>query len=661
MVTPARAEDEISEMLEILTRDIEASPNNTELLLQRARMLILAKKYDQAMADLNQAARLKPSPELEREKARVLIEAGWSDEGLKQADSYIAANPKDADAYTLRARLYARQGRIPEANQDYAKALENSPEPSLDLYFERARVLTTPDGAYLKEALATLNDGVKRLGPVITLEQAALELERRLGNYDAALSRLDGMIKRMPMKDTYLAQKGDVLAQAGRYEEARGAYQQALDEIAKLPPFKKNLSAKQQFEKELRTLVDKNTDLRGRSATMASTGLLKQEPGATNAQDLVTTVAPMPEMAAGGQVRTYYIAAEEVEWNYAPRTNLLQEPFCGDLDSIIRNPAGRIGSTYKKAIYREYTDSTFTKLAQRPPAWQHLGMLGPLIRAQVGDHIQVVFRNLTHLPVSIHPHGVFYTKANEGSGYNDDTALNLKRDDVVHAGKSYTYEWSVPESAGPGPNDPSSIPWLYHSHVHASKDSNAGLIGAILVTARGKAKPDGTPVDVDREFVTLFNIYDENMSWFFSENVRTYLGTNYVVDRNDLLFQESNKKHAINGYLFGNMPMMTMKKGQRVRWYLLAMGSEMDLHTAHWHGNTVLFRGHRTDVIELLPASMKVADMVPENPGIWMFQCHVNDHMAEGMNARYQVQADARVLTSLPQSPSRADSVITGR
>jgi tetratricopeptide (TPR) repeat protein len=634
---PAKAEDEISEMLEVLTQQIEAAPNNPDLLLQRARMFMVAKKYDQAMADLNFAARLKPSAELQREKARVLIEGGWSEDGLKQANTYIAANPNDSDAYALRARLNSKLGKIDEANRDYSLALQNSREPALDLYFEQARMLNQAGGAYLKDALTTINDGIQRIGPVITLEQAALELEQRQGSYDAALKRLDGVIQRMPLKDTFMAQRGDILAQAGRYDEAKTAYQGALDEIGKLPPFKKNLPAKQELEKQLRVVADKNTDLRGRPPVFASTGLLNAD-----AKPAVSAVAPMiatvPALLPGGKVRTYYVAAEEVDWNYAPRTNVLQEPFCGDLDSIVRNDmTGRIGSIYRKAIFREYTDGTYTKLMERPAAWQHLGMLGPLLRAQVGDRLKVVLLNRTRHPVSMHPHGVFYTKANEGSGYEDQTGLAEKKDDVVHSGATYTYEWFVPESAGPGPNDPSSIPWLYHSHVHASKDSNAGLIGAIIVTAKGKAKPNGTPIDVDREFVTLFNIYDENLSWFFTENVRSSLGTNYVVNRNDFLFQESNKKHAINGYLFGNVPMMVMNKGERVRWYLLGMGGETDLHTAHWHGNTALFQGHRTDVVELLPASMKVADMVPENPGIWMYHCHVNDHMMEGMSARYQV------------------------
>jgi FtsP/CotA-like multicopper oxidase with cupredoxin domain len=199
------------------------------------------------------------------------------------------------------------------------------------------------------------------------------------------------------------------------------------------------------------------------------------------------------------------------------------------------------------------------------------------------------------------------------------------------------YDWFVPERAGPGPADGSSLAWLYHSHVQATKDSNAGLVGAMIITARGKARPDGTPNDVEREFVTLFKIFNENQSLYFDLNMKTYLGATNNVNTNDLRFIESNMKHSINGFIFANLPLLTMKQGERTRWYLLGLGSETDLHTPHWHGNTVLHQGHRTDVIELLPASMKVADMLADNPGTWMFHCHVNDHMREGMSARYSV------------------------
>jgi len=127
------------------------------------------------------------------------------------------------------------------------------------------------------------------------------------------------------------------------------------------------------------------------------------------------------------------------------------------------------------------------------------------------------------------------------------------------------------------------------------------------------------------------------MSWHFESNLKQYLGSTNVVRWDDPLFMESNMKHAINGYVFGNLPLLSMYQNERVRWYLLGMGSEPDLHTSHWHGNTVLHHGRRTDVVDLLPASMKVADMKPGNPGIWMYHCHVNDHMLEGMSARYEV------------------------
>jgi manganese oxidase len=95
--------------------------------------------------------------------------------------------------------------------------------------------------------------------------------------------------------------------------------------------------------------------------------------------------------------------------------------------------------------------------------------------------------------------------------------------------------------------------------------------------------------------------------------------------------------HTINGYVYGNMPRPTMHKGERVRWYVLDLGTETDLHTPHWHGNTVLVTGMRTDSLSLLPGSMVVADMVPDDVGTWLYHCHVNDHITAGMQALYTV------------------------
>jgi hephaestin len=196
----------------------------------------------------------------------------------------------------------------------------------------------------------------------------------------------------------------------------------------------------------------------------------------------------------------------------------------------------------------------------------------------------------------------------------------------------------VPERAGPGPRDPSSIAWLYHSHTDRVRDTNAGLIGAIIVTRRGMASPSLRPQDVDREFVMLWKIFDERESPYLAESVAQSGGV-----LGDLLseaaFIKGLRMHAVNGYVFGNLPLetMRMRAGERVRWYMIALGGSADLHTPHWHGSTALVAGQRTDVVSLLPAQHVVADMKPDNPGIWMIHCHVDEHLDAGMSARYEV------------------------
>ena len=58
----------------------------------------------------------------------------------------------------------------------------------------------------------------------------------------------------------------------------------------------------------------------------------------------------------------------------------------------------------------------------RSAADEHLGLLGPTIRAEVGDEIRVVFSNRMRYPASVHSHGVLYNKSSEGSPYDDGTS-----------------------------------------------------------------------------------------------------------------------------------------------------------------------------------------------------------------------------------------------
>ncbi len=333
--------------------------------------------------------------------------------------------------------------------------------------------------------------------------------------------------------------------------------------------------------------------------------------------------------------RVYYIAAEEIVWDYAPSfpaNALTGKPFDESARVFVENRPDRIGRKYLKAVYRAYTDDSFS--SQRPHP-VHLGIIGPIIRAEVGDTIVVRFLNRTRFPMSMHPHGVFYDKASEGAAYADGTSGKDKADDIVAPGARYTYTWQVTERAGPGPRDTSSIAWPYHSHVNSVADSNAGMFGVIIVTSRGRARADASPVDVDREFVTLFAVFDENVSQYLDANIARFTTTK--VDPDDDDFAESNLMHAINGRLWGDLEGLTMRAGERVRWHVLAMGTEVDLHTPHWHGATLLMSERRVDVMQLMPASTRTLDMRPDSPGTWMYHCHVNDHITAGMMVTFKV------------------------
>jgi len=357
---------------------------------------------------------------------------------------------------------------------------------------------------------------------------------------------------------------------------------------------------------------------------------------------LVGFAAACAAASNGVVTRTYYVAADEVVWDYAPTdSNLIAGRGWEGFAPVVMMPApDRIGRKFKKVIYREYTDSTFTTLKPRPPEWEHLGILGPLLRAVVGDTIRVVFRNNGSRTYTVHPHGVFYDKSSEGSPYADGTGDGEKADDGVPPGKTHVYVWPVPERAGPAPGEISSVQWMYHSHAIEEADVNTGLIGPMLVTRRGMARPDGSPRDVDRELVVAFAEFDENSSGFLDDNINAYAGDKTkrprIGDFGDLYYI-ANLRETVNGLSFGHLPGLTMKRGDRVRWYLFGT-TGFEVHSAHWHGNTVIANHMRTDVININTMQMSTADMVPDNPGTWLFHCHVAPHLIAGMQAFYRVE-----------------------
>jgi predicted negative regulator of RcsB-dependent stress response len=102
-----------------------------------------------------------------------------------------------------------------------------------------------------------LDDGIKKLGPLVTLELCAVDIEVKDKQYDAALARLDLLAAKSPRKESWLARRGDILLQAGKTEEARKAFQTALDAMETLPPARRNVPAMLELQTRLREQLAK--------------------------------------------------------------------------------------------------------------------------------------------------------------------------------------------------------------------------------------------------------------------------------------------------------------------------------------------------------------------------------------------------------------------
>ena len=223
----------------------------------------------------------------------------------------------------------------------------------------------------------------------------------------------------------------------------------------------------------------------------------------------VSVVAGAPAVAPNAR---YFIQAEEAVWDYAAQgTNVCQGRDFDDVEApYVQATDGFVGSKVKKALYRGYTDKTFKKYLPVSAADRHAGMLGPVIRATVGNIIAVVFRNNLDFPVNLHV----------GAGVDQVISEGIE-DPAVQPGDTVTYTWHITADAGPGPNDPSSIMWLYRSTVDTATDLYSGLLGPLIVT-NSKPTLAGLPLGVDRELITVFWVNNELGSHYAQDNYDTY-------------------------------------------------------------------------------------------------------------------------------------------
>jgi len=115
----------------------------------------------------------------------------------------------------------------------YTRVIASLSQPTPEYYLERAKALEAVGETHIGEALRGIDEGIDKLGPLVTLQLYAIDLEVNRQHFNAALERLD-VIAPWLRPERHLQRRGEVLLRAGRVEEAQPRLQLSHELVAQL-------------------------------------------------------------------------------------------------------------------------------------------------------------------------------------------------------------------------------------------------------------------------------------------------------------------------------------------------------------------------------------------------------------------------------------------
>jgi tetratricopeptide (TPR) repeat protein len=237
-----------------ITEQIARAPTNALLYFERADLYRQDGDFTNALKDLNMVAQLdRTLKRVDFMRGQTQLDANQPQAALTPLNRYLADKPPDGEAYALRARVLAKVGRPAPAIADYTDAIAFSTVPNPELYIERAaqwRALGKQE-----EAIRGLDEGIRKIGAIVTLELPAVDAELALKRTDAALARIDRVMARLQRKETWFVRRAEILRDAGREEEAKKNYRDALEAIEKLPPAHRTTRMTLDLEARIRTAM----------------------------------------------------------------------------------------------------------------------------------------------------------------------------------------------------------------------------------------------------------------------------------------------------------------------------------------------------------------------------------------------------------------------
>lgn len=252
--------------------------------------------------------------------------------------------------------------------------------------------------------------------------------------------------------------------------------------------------------------------------------------------------------------------------------------------------------------------------------WGYNGQIpGPTLRVTEGDLVRVHLIN--HLPeaTTIHWHGIDVPSDMDG--------LPGLSQDPVEPGGDFWYQFYA---TNPGTR-------MYHSHTDTDAQMQLGLFGAFIIDP---ATPE--PVHYDREF-----------TYILSEKALDFT-PDVALGQSDILHRDAGNGRGgalqydlflMNGRAGTAIDPMEIAQGEKIRIRLINLGNLV--HAMHLHGQSfkiVATDGNPVppdaqltkDTVSIAPGERYDLEVDGNNPGVWMFHCHINNHAANGMSTVLQ-------------------------
>ena len=238
------------EQIDAATAAIEAAPEQVALRLARAEIYLQHREL-QACADDLDFALTMASQDRAIVWLRARLDFAQHDfaAALQQTELFLSTKVGVAErqaALVLRAKCLTALSKKEPAIAAWSLAIKENTRVLPDWYLQRAALQDS-----LATAIQGLDQGIKRLGPVVSLLLRAAEYEQQSGQTDAAIARIQELADQSPRQETWLKMQGDILLRAGRTELAADKFRQARDAWGQLSHKRRNTPSMQRLLLEI--------------------------------------------------------------------------------------------------------------------------------------------------------------------------------------------------------------------------------------------------------------------------------------------------------------------------------------------------------------------------------------------------------------------------